>query len=204
MRTVTVDKIASITQARGLGHELRIDETIPCEEGVIIVVEVLNNKSTYNTLELTSGRMAGVKRGDIIVGALGHRKALFGYSGHVPERLAVGDTLQAVKAHRFADPFDDPGEVDLTTHVDFTALADAARSAGAAVRPVTTQGDWLQRLGIDARLQSLATSAPDRVEELKGQRDRLVAADAMGELFKVMAITAPGWPTPAGFTGDSA
>ncbi|MBW8297920.1 MAG: SAM-dependent methyltransferase [Sphingopyxis sp.] len=123
----------------------------------------------------------------------------YGFSGP-----AVGDTLQAVKAHRFADPFADPGEVDLTTHVDFTALADAARSGGAAVRPVTTQGDWLQRLGIDSRLQSLAASAPDRAEELKGQRDRLVAADAMGELFKVMAITAPGWPTPAGFTGDSA
>ena len=122
----------------------------------------------------------------------------YGFSGP-----AAGDTLQAVKAHHFADPFADPGEVDLTTHVNFTALADAARSAGAAVSPVATQGDWLQRLGIDARLQSLAASAPDRAEELKGQHDRLVAADAMGELFKVMAITAPGWPTPAGFTGDS-
>jgi hypothetical protein len=55
---------------------------------------VLNNKSTYNQLELTSGRMAVVKKGDIVVGALGHRKALFGYSGHIPEKLAVGDTLQ--------------------------------------------------------------------------------------------------------------
>ena len=123
----------------------------------------------------------------------------YGYSGS-----AAGDTLQAVKAHRFADPFANPGEVDLTTHVAFTALADAARSAGAAVSPVATQGDWLQRLGIDARLQSLAATAPDRAKELQGQRNRLVATDAMGELFKVMAITAPGWPIPAGFTGDSA
>lgn len=123
----------------------------------------------------------------------------YGYSGP-----AAGDTLQAVKAHRFADPFVDPGEVDLTTHVDFTALADAARSAGAAVSAVATQGDWLQRLGIDARLQSLAAAAPDRAKEFQGQRDRLVTADAMGELFKVMAITAAGWPTPAGFTGDNA
>ncbi len=59
---------------------------IPAEEGVVVVVEVLNNKSTYNTLELTSGRMAKVSKGDIVVGALGHRKALFGYSGHVPPR----------------------------------------------------------------------------------------------------------------------
>jgi NADH dehydrogenase [ubiquinone] 1 alpha subcomplex assembly factor 7 len=123
----------------------------------------------------------------------------YGYSGP-----AAGDSLQAVKAHRFADPFAAPGEVDLTTHVDFTALADAARSGGAAVSAVATQGDWLQRLGIDARLQSLATAAPNRAKELQGQRDRLVATDAMGELFKVMAITAAGWPTPAGFTGDNA
>ena len=122
----------------------------------------------------------------------------YGYSGP-----AAGDTLQAVKAHRFADPFADPGEVDLTTHVDFTALSDAARGAGAAASLVATQGDWLQRLGIEARLQSLAAAAPDRAKQLQGQRDRLVTADAMGELFKVMAITAAGWPTPAGFTGDN-
>ena len=62
-KTVVVDKVASIAQACGLGHELRIATTdIPCEEGVVLVVEVLNNKSTYNTLELTSGRMAKVSR----------------------------------------------------------------------------------------------------------------------------------------------
>ena len=94
MRTLVVDKIASITQACGLSHELRISADILCEEGVVLVVEVLNNKSTYNTLELTSGRMAKVARGDVVVGALGHRKALFGYSGHVPESLKPGDVIQ--------------------------------------------------------------------------------------------------------------
>ena len=123
----------------------------------------------------------------------------YGYAGP-----AAGDTLQAVKAHRIADPFTDPGEVDLTAHVDFTALAVVAQNAGVSVSPLTTQGDWLQRLGIDARLQSLANAAPTRAEELKGQRDRLVEAREMGDLFKVMAFTAPGWPAPAGFTGDAA
>jgi hypothetical protein len=94
MRTVVVDKIASVTQACGLSHELRIAADIPCEEGVVLVVEILNSKSTYNTLELTSGRMAKVARGDIVVGALGHRKALFGYSGHIPEALQPGDVVQ--------------------------------------------------------------------------------------------------------------
>ena len=94
MKTVVVDKIASITQACALGHELRIADEIPSEEGVVIVAEILNNKSTYNTLELTSGRMAKVARGDVVVGALGPRKALFGYSGHVPESLKPGDVIQ--------------------------------------------------------------------------------------------------------------
>jgi hypothetical protein len=89
-----VDKIASVTQACGLSHEVRVSADIPAEEGVIVVVEVLNNKSTYNTLELTSGRMAKVGKGDVVVGALGHRKALFGYSGHVPESVKPGDIIQ--------------------------------------------------------------------------------------------------------------
>src|SRR4029079_380774 len=95
MRTVVVDKIASVTQACGLGNEVRVaTDNIPAEEGVVVVVEILTNKSTYNTLELTSGRMAKVGKGDIVAGALGHRKALFGYSGHVPESMKPGDILQ--------------------------------------------------------------------------------------------------------------
>jgi len=94
MRPVLVDKIASVALGADLGQEIRVSAEIPCEEGVLIAVEVLNNKSRYNTLELTSGRMAEVKRGDIIVGALGHRKALFGYSGHLPLTLQPGDIVQ--------------------------------------------------------------------------------------------------------------
>ncbi|HEX6999418.1 MAG TPA: hypothetical protein VF322_14860 [Gammaproteobacteria bacterium] len=94
MRPVFVDKIASVALGADLSHEIRVSADIPCEEGVLIAVEVLNNKSRYNTLELTSGRMAEVKRGDIVVGALGHRKALFGYSGHLPQKLAPGDIVQ--------------------------------------------------------------------------------------------------------------
>ena len=97
MKTVVVDKIASIAQACGLSHEVRIaTQDLPCEEGVALVVEILNNKSTYNTLELTSGRMAKVSRGDVIVWALGHRQALFGYSGHIPEKVEAGDILQVL------------------------------------------------------------------------------------------------------------
>ena len=96
MRSVLVDKVASVAQHSDLSHELRLSGDIPCEEGVLIAVRVLNNKTRYNQLELTSGRMATVNQGDIIVGALGHRKALLGYSGHLPEELAVGATVQVL------------------------------------------------------------------------------------------------------------
>jgi SAM-dependent MidA family methyltransferase len=118
----------------------------------------------------------------------------YGYRGP-----AAGDTLQAVKAHGFADPFADPGEVDLTAHVDFTALADAARGVGIGIAGPVGQGVWLRALGIDARLTALTGAAPDRAAELAGQHQRLVDPQAMGELFKVMAATAPGWPRPEGF-----
>jgi hypothetical protein len=94
MRSVLVDKIASVALQADLGQEIRVADEIPCEEGVLIAIEVLNNKSRYNTLELTSGRMAEVKKGDVVVGALGHRKALFGYSGHLPTELKPGDIVQ--------------------------------------------------------------------------------------------------------------
>ena len=94
MKAVVLDKIASVTRACGLKREVRLSDRIPCEEGVVVAVRVLTDKSTYNLLELPSGRMAQVKRGDVIAGALGHRQALFGYAGHLPERLAPGDTIQ--------------------------------------------------------------------------------------------------------------
>lgn len=119
----------------------------------------------------------------------------YGYRGP-----AAGDTLQAVSKHRFADPFAQVGEVDLTAHVDFTALAAAARTAGLASIGPVGQGLWLQRLGIDARLQSLIAAAPERRRELEAQRHRLVAPSEMGELFQALAAHAPSWPQPAGFT----
>ncbi len=94
MKTVFVDKIASVAQHNDLGHELRVSPDIPCEEGVLVAVRILNNKSRYNQLELTSGRMATVNQGDVIIGALGHRKALRGYSGSLPTSLNKGDSIQ--------------------------------------------------------------------------------------------------------------
>jgi hypothetical protein len=93
VKTVLLDKIASVTRACQLKREVRLSADIPCEEGVVVAVRVKNDKTTYSQLELPSGRMAQVKKGDVVAGALGHRHALFGYSGHLPTRLAPGDTI---------------------------------------------------------------------------------------------------------------
>jgi NADH dehydrogenase [ubiquinone] 1 alpha subcomplex assembly factor 7 len=118
----------------------------------------------------------------------------YGYEGP-----AVGDTLQAVRGHAYANPFENPGEADLTAHVDFATLKEAAEAEGLVVHGPVTQGAFLQAIGIDARAQALAAAAPERAESIAADRDRLVAPEQMGELFKVLALTAPGWPVPAGF-----
>ena len=117
--------------------------------------------------------------------------------GH--ERSAPGDTLQALRGHRFAPVLADPGEQDLTAHVDFEALAQAAVEAGASVTPLAPQGAWLKRLGIDARAAALVAANPERRHDIAATLARLTASNAMGELFKVIALHAPGWPQPAGF-----
>jgi SAM-dependent MidA family methyltransferase len=117
--------------------------------------------------------------------------------GHV--HTAPGDTLQAVAAHGYADPWNQPGTRDLTAHVDFDALGQAARAEGVRVVGPVEQGVWLDALGIGARAAALSRSAPDRAAEVRAARDRLTGPEQMGRLFKVMALAAPGWPDPAGF-----
>ena len=117
--------------------------------------------------------------------------------GH--DRPGTGDTLQAVSRHAFADPFEAPGERDLTAHVDFAALAAAARGDGVRVLGPVTQGDWLDMMGLPLRAAALAKAAPGRTEEIAEARDRLCAPERMGRLFKALALVAEDWPDPAGF-----
>ena len=117
--------------------------------------------------------------------------------GHA--RSAPGDTLQAVRGHRYAPVLDRPGEQDLTTHVDFEAIGRSASDAGATVTALVTQGEWLNRLGIGARAAALTASNPERSSDLASAVQRLAGRGEMGELFKVLAMHAHGWPRPAGF-----
>jgi NADH dehydrogenase [ubiquinone] 1 alpha subcomplex assembly factor 7 len=118
----------------------------------------------------------------------------YGYKGP-----AIGDTLQSVRAHQQTQPFDNPGEQDLTAHVDFETLGAVGEIEGARVFGTVGQGQWLTRLGLVERTIALADVHPDRVAQFNGERDRLASADGMGDLFRVLGLTAPTWPEPDGF-----
>jgi len=116
-----------------------------------------------------------------------------------PEASAPGDSLQAVRAGRPADPLADPGEADLTAHVDFAAFAAAARAAGAATFGPLPQGMFLVRLGLYQRTDQLARANPARTQSLIGAAQRLAEPGLMGRLFKALALSHPALPAPAGF-----
>ena len=113
---------------------------------------------------------------------------------------APGDTLQAVRRHRYADPLAEPGESDLTAHVDFAALAAAAGEAGAAICGPVTQAEWLEAMGIGQRAERLRQSAGEgQAAEIDAAVRRLTDPDQMGQVFKVMSIAAPPLSPTAGF-----
>jgi NADH dehydrogenase [ubiquinone] 1 alpha subcomplex assembly factor 7 len=112
--------------------------------------------------------------------------------GHT--RSEVSDTVQAVGAHAYANPLVAPGLVDLTAHVDFQALAQAAESIGARIHGPLQQGEFLRRLGIHSRAAALKKNAsPEKAGEIDGAVDRLTGSGArkMGVLFKVIGIADP-------------
>ncbi len=113
----------------------------------------------------------------------------------------VENSLQALRDGKPADPFTDPGECDLTAHVDFAGLADIARHAGAAVFGPIPQGLFLTRLGLQHRTGVLARGRDVRgAAALLDGAARLSEPGGMGRLFKVLAITHPDLPEPAGFS----
>ncbi len=94
MKRCTLDKIASVTLRLGLDRNAVLGESIPAEAGTVVACRIKNAKTSYNTLEDVHGRMVALHPGDVIAGALGHRDALYGYSGSVPKKVGVGDELQ--------------------------------------------------------------------------------------------------------------
>jgi NADH dehydrogenase [ubiquinone] 1 alpha subcomplex assembly factor 7 len=116
----------------------------------------------------------------------------------------TGDTLQATRNHAPCDPLDAPGTADLTTHVDFGALAQAASAGGAAVYGPVPQGTFLATLGVHLRTAKLLERAsPDQQRALRAALFRLTDAGAMGELFKVLVLAHPQAPAPPGFAAPT-
>lgn len=152
--------------------------------------------------ELVEPRLAGLaKEGDIVevspasldvATTIAERLQAFGGAalvidyGHLESGL--GDTLQAVLRHEFADILSTLGEADLTAHVDFSALARTVVASGARVQGAATQGAFLRSLGIEARAAKLMAGATsNQRSQVESALKRLIADEEMGTLFKVMA-----------------
>ena len=142
-----------------------------------------------------------------IAGAIGRRLAADGGVALLVDYGAwaevTGDTLQAVRDHAPWPVLSTPGEADLSSHVDFRALAEAARDAGAAVYGPVPQGPFLRAMGIDLRIARLLERAtPEQRRQLRAALFRLTDGGAMGELFKVLALAGSG-ALPPGFTAPT-
>lgn len=143
-------------------------------------------------------------RHDQPIAALAQRIARHGGAALIVDyghaATGFGDTLQAVRGHTYADPLADPGEADLTTQVDFAALACTARRAGARAHSPVAQGDFLRRLGIEQRAARLKLNAtPQQAADIDAALARLTAPGEMGDLFKVLAISHPDIGALPGF-----
>jgi NADH dehydrogenase [ubiquinone] 1 alpha subcomplex assembly factor 7 len=125
--------------------------------------------------------------------------------GHM--RSDAGDTFQAIARHSFADPLKNPGQADVTAHVDFQALTRAAEDLGAKVHGPATQGEFLKRLGIETRAVTLMGKTTAEVSaDISGALKRLTDSGrgGMGSMFKVMAVTEPNLASVAGLSDDQA
>ncbi|MBR0652186.1 class I SAM-dependent methyltransferase [Roseomonas terrae] len=138
-----------------------------------------------------------------IAAALGVRLASQGgaalFIDYGPAESGFGDSLQAMSAHGVADPLGPPGQADVTAHVDFAAIAAAARAAGATAQGPLPQGLFLGRLGLSSRAAILARLDPRSATRHLAAAQRLTAPEHMGRLFKALCLCHPGLPTLPGF-----
>jgi SAM-dependent MidA family methyltransferase len=187
-RVVKIDEDRKLHFSIARDPNLRIDDFLPADMRPARIGEIFEWRSDEMTLEL-SDRV--VQSGGV---------ALIVDYGHT--RTSIGDTLQAVGAHQFADPLSAPGRVDLTAHVDFEALAGAAESAGARVLGPVGQGEFLYRLGIEQRAAALKTGTPhDQALAIQSALVRLTSTEptGMGRMIKALGLSAPSLGPLPGF-----
>ncbi|HKF61636.1 MAG TPA: SAM-dependent methyltransferase [Dongiaceae bacterium] len=139
-----------------------------------------------------------------LAGDIGRRLAQAGGAALIVDygssQTLPGESLQAVRRHEPVNPLSDIGEADLSAHVDFAGLARAAEEAGAVAHGPLPQGEFLLRLGLEARAESLlARATPAQARDIDSARRRLLDSREMGTLFKALALVAPGLAPPPGF-----
>jgi NADH dehydrogenase [ubiquinone] 1 alpha subcomplex assembly factor 7 len=178
-RVVNIDENQKLRFGIGMDPIPLFEQLLP--RGIRAQIgEIFEWRADQTALEL--GRRVKHMEGAALVIDYGHAKS------------APGDTLQAVGKHQYADPLLSPGLIDLTAHVDFQALAEAAESMGARAYGPIDQGDFLRRLGIESRATALKNTAPpSKVMEIERAYTRLTGSGGrgMGQLFKVMAFGHP-------------
>ncbi len=155
------------------------DEFLPRNMRAAKIGEIFEWRTDQMALEL--GRRVVRSDGVALVIDYGHAES------------AIGDTLQAVERHEFADPLAAPGIIDLTAHVDFQALARAAESMGARAHGPVEQGEFLRRLGIEQRAAALKAGAPhEQALAIQAALLRLTSTErtGMGRMIKALALSA--------------
>ena len=178
-------KLAFIVAADPIPH---FDRLLPPAVRAAPVESIYEWRSDSAAFDL--GRRLADEGGAALVIDYGHAKS------------AVGDTLQAVGQHSYADPLTAPGAVDLTAHVDFEQMIRATEAMGAKGHEPIEQGEFLRRLGIETRAHTLKAKAGRAVSaEIDAAVARLIGhgRTGMGELFKVAAFTHPSVGAPPGF-----
>jgi len=160
------------------------------QAGMDSVVEV--SPASLNYMRLLSERLNADRGAALIVD--------YGYA-----KSGVSDTFQAVKNHSYTDVLAEPGQADLTAHVDFEALITVAVESGAQAFGPISQGRFLETMGISDRAERLIAGAtPAQAEAIRSGRERLTHANQMGTLFKVISVTGPDLEPPVGFVEATA
>ena len=179
-RMVRVDKNGNFSLEAAPAPLEHLEKLLPPQVRNAPVNSIFEWRTDSTALEV--GRRVARSGGAALVTDYGHTQS------------EVGDTVQAVGEHAYANPLVAPGLVDLTAHVDFQSLAQAAESIGARIHGPLQQGEFLRRLGIESRAAALKKSAPrEKAGEIDGAVQRLTGSGArkMGVLFKAMGIADP-------------
>jgi NADH dehydrogenase [ubiquinone] 1 alpha subcomplex assembly factor 7 len=149
---------------------------------------VFEDSAARSGVAFTLGHLIKENGGAGLIIDYGHRKS------------ALGDTLQALKAHTPRSLLETPGQADITSHVDFEELARAFQSAGVAVNELLTQGEFLNHMGLAIRTEALARTLRFREHDQFVAASKRLADDVeMGQLFKVLAVTHPSLQAPYPF-----